>query len=80
MKLPDKSAMVAFVEKAKKVGDVVQAYLDKLSELDMMNMKATVAMFSKSELKTMIADGDCHEERKAFLTVALFLKGLQNVK
>lgn len=71
--------MRAFADKAKKAADAVKAYLDNLSELDSINMKATVAMFTKDELKAMASRPENSEQTTAFMQVALFLKGIQNV-
>jgi len=66
------------IAQAKKAADAVQAYLDKLSEMDQQNMKATVAMFTKGEINDL-ADNAQTPEKKAFMLVASFLKGIQHV-
>lgn len=67
-----------FIERAKKAGDAVEAYLAKLSELDTQNMKATVAMFSLVEMEALANEPKIPEAKKAFLIVAQFLKRMQN--
>ena len=67
------------IESVKKVTTAIQNYLDALSPLDMENMKATVAMFTKEELQAMQDDPNVSEQKKAFLIVAQFLKGIQHV-
>jgi hypothetical protein len=63
-----------------KASTAVKAYLDALSELDMINMKATVQMFTKEELQDIVEHPECTEAKKAFINVAMFLKGIQEVQ